>query len=88
MKKLLCVLVITIFMGVSLAVAGDVKLMMKDELKSLLGSEDLVVLDVRTGRDWSSSEYKIQSAIRAPYAEFRTWSSNFDKDKTIVLYCA
>ncbi len=38
--------------------------------------------------DWSSSEYKIQGAVRASYAEFSTWSSSLDKDKTIVLYCA
>jgi rhodanese-related sulfurtransferase len=88
MKRIISIMLLAFFLGSTQAIAGGVKLMMKDELKALMGSENLVILDVRTGRDWSSSEYKIQNAIRAPYSKFNTWSSTFDKDKTIVLYCA
>ena len=68
--------------------AGEVATMGKDELKSLLGSNTLIILDVRTGRDWSSSEFKIQGAQRADYRDFEQWSSDHPKDKILVLYCA
>ena len=68
--------------------AGDVDLMTKDELKGLLGDDGVIILDVRTGRDWSSSEFKIQGARRADSKDFETWSANLPKGKTLVLYCA
>ena len=64
MKTVLTV-VLTLLLGVApVALASDVALMEKDELKDMLGSADLVVLDVRAGRDWSSSEFKIAGATR------------------------
>lgn len=63
-------------------------LMNKDELKRELGSADLVVLDVRTGKDWKASEFKIKGATRANPRDFSSWKERFGKDKKIVLYCA
>ena len=63
-------------------------LMTKEELQRILSNADTYVLDVRTGRDWSSSEFKIQGAHRANPREFDAWSSKFPKSGTIVLYCA
>lgn len=68
--------------------AGEVATMSIDELKALLGNEKLTILDVRRGRDWSSSEFKIQEAQRADPREFEQWSANLPKDNTLVLYCA
>lgn len=88
MKKLLFILLFA-FLGSTVTVyAAGVQLMQKEELKPLIGSENVVVLDVRTGRDWSSSEFKIQGAVRAPSSKFGEWKDNFAKDKTLVLYCA
>ncbi len=70
------------------ALAADVPIMSKDELKAQLASDKIVILDVRSGRDWSSSEFKIKGAIRAPGKELPKWSSNYEKDKTLILYCA
>lgn len=70
------------------ALAGDVPTMSKEELKAQLNSGTLVLLDVRSGRDWSSSEFKITGAIRAPGAKIAEWSKNYTKDQTLVLYCA
>jgi len=67
---------------------GDVGVMNKDELKTLLGSGDVVILDVRTGRDWSSSEFKIQGARRVKAKNIDEWSADLSKDKKLVLYCA
>ena len=60
----------------------------KDALNAMLAAPDLVILDVRTGKDWSSSEFKIKSAVRAPASEYADWSASYSKDKTLVLYCA
>ena len=60
----------------------------KDELKAILGTPDTFVLDVRTGRDWSSSEFKIKGAHRADPGDHATWASKYPKTATIVLYCA
>ena len=70
------------------AVAGSIPTMTKETLKSMLDDPDVVVLDVRTGRDWKSSEFKIKGAVRANPGDFKTWVSKFDKGKQIVLYCA
>ncbi len=88
MKKILLLLSIFLFAGTSQLLAADVPTMSKDELKSHLGSDDVVILDVRSGRDWSSSEFKIQSAIRAAGADIANWSKKYAKDQTLVLYCA
>ncbi len=68
--------------------AGDDLRIDKDGLKAMLGSPELVVLDVRTGRDWSSSEFKIKGAVRAAARDFATWSQTHTPDQTLVLYCA
>jgi hypothetical protein len=68
--------------------AQDVNLMTKETLKGILTEKDTIVLDVRTGRDWNSSEFKIQGAHRVDPQAFDKWSSTYAKDATIVLYCA
>lgn len=68
-------------------VAADVATMNKDELKALLGSDNLVILDVRTGRDWTTSEFKIQDAIRVDGQDLSA-VEKFPKDNTYVFYCA
>jgi hypothetical protein len=74
--------------GGDLSVADVVPRMAKEQLKELIGSEDLVVLDVRTGSDWSGSKYKIRGAVREYPGEFASWMAKYPKDKTIVLYCS
>lgn len=67
---------------------SSVPLMSKEELKAMLGSPDLVILDTRGGRDWKSSEYKIKDAVRADPSKFGAWKNMYGKDKKLVLYCA
>ncbi len=68
--------------------AAEVKTMDRDGLKSMLSSPDLVVLDVRTGSDWSDSEFKIKGAVRVEPTKVDSWAEGYAKDKTYVLYCA
>lgn len=88
MKKLPLLLTLFFFAGTALLFASEVPTMSKDELKSRLGSNTVVILDVRTGRDWISSEFKIEGAVRAPGDKISQWSKNYTKEQTLVLYCA
>ncbi len=88
LRKLTLRLVLVLAIAVTPAVAANVGMMSPDELKGLLGSDNLIVLDVRTGKDWGSSEFKIPGAIRANPNEFASWGASYPKEKKIVLYCA
>ena len=88
MKRLLPLLLLFFFAGASFLHAADVPTVSKEELKAQLETGKTVVLDVRSGRDWSSSEFKITGAIRAAGDDIATWSKEYKKDQKLVLYCA
>ena len=58
----------------------------KEELKPMLGTSDVIVLDVRTGMDWKASEYKIKGAVRVNHTEVESLASRYGKDKVLVIY--
>ncbi len=70
------------------AAHSDVGLMTKEELKIMLDDPDVVILDVRRGKDWTSSEFKIQGAVYAKPQVFAEKVKTYPKNKTYVLYCA
>jgi len=86
MRKLFALVLLFSLALASPLVAGSVQIMDKDELKSLLGSDKLVVLDVRTGRDWSTSEFIVQDAVRV--GKDLSVAEKYPKDNTFVFYCA
>ena len=92
MKKRLFIAPLLIFFVIgilaTLATSADVPRMTKDELKAMLGSPDLVILDVRAKKDWKDSDSKIQGAIREDPGSVKSWAGKYTKDKTFVLYCA
>ncbi len=65
MRILITALFIFLIGSATSSFAVNVDTMDIDELKSRLDSENTVILDVRAGRDWSSSEFKIKGAVRA-----------------------
>lgn len=70
------------------AAASDVQRISKEDLRSKLESGQVIVIDVRTKRDWDKSSFKIRGAVREDPADVASWSSKYPKDATIVLYCA
>ncbi len=70
------------------AVAEDVSRVTKEELKSMMSDSQLVVIDVRTGKDWNGSKSKIKGAVREEPRKATSWAGKYDKQKTYVLYCA
>ena len=87
MKRIALFLIALAVFAATPLFATSVPTMDKEELKSQLGSENLVILDVRRGRDWSTSEFKIKDALRVDDGDLSI-AMNYPKDSTIVLYCA
>ena len=90
-KNLLTVTIVgaVVFLAPFATVYGkDVSLITKEELKPIMSDADVVILDVRKGRDWSSSEFKIQGAVRVDPKQVTEWQGNYSKEKKLVLYCA
>lgn len=71
------------------AFAGDrVPRMEATELLPLLDSPDVMIIDVRRGRDWDGSELMIKNAVRRAYNDVDAWMKSLPRDKKLVLYCA
>ena len=92
MKKGLFIAVLLLFfvagMLTTFAESADVPRMTKDELKAMLGNPDLVIVDVRLGKDWIDNGLKIHGAVREDPESVKTWAEKYSKDKIFVLYCA
>ena len=90
--RLVAVMVLSLMMvgwGWTLALADkEVPRISIDELKGMLDSKDFILLDVRAGKDWTSSELKIKGAVREDPKAFDSWAGKYPKDKKLVLYCA
>jgi hypothetical protein len=59
-----------------------------EDLNAQIDNSDVVVVDVRTGSDWSSSDQKIKGAIRVDRDQESILTERYGKDKTFVFYCA
>lgn len=70
------------------ASAASIPRMSTDELKSQLGDDGLVVLDVRGSWDWDKSDEVIAGSERVDPRGADQWAKNYSKEKTIVLYCS
>jgi rhodanese-related sulfurtransferase len=68
--------------------ANDVPRIGTEELKDLLGSPDLVILDARTAKDWKKSDSKVAGAVRVDPHDVSSWEADFSKDNQTVVYCA
>jgi len=72
-----------------MASAAEVPRISTEELKSMLGSPEVIIIDVRAAGDWDKSKTKIQGAVREdPDKSAKSWAEKYSQDKTIVLYCA
>ena len=89
-KSLFVLLIFTIIITfiTSIGTAASVNTISKEELKKILDKEDVSILDVRQGRDWGSSEFKIKGADRVSPEDFSVWANIYPKGNTLVLYCA
>jgi rhodanese-related sulfurtransferase len=82
----LCVTVVGI--SALMALAQEVPRITKEELKETLGNPDVIIIDLRLGRDWENDELRIKGALREDPGNVDSWISKYPKEKTLVLYCA
>lgn len=68
------------------AAAQDAARITKEEIRPLLESPGMVILDVRSGDSWTESDMKIKGAVREEPEKFASWADKYPKDKTFVLY--
>ena len=93
MKRIRGVTIVALLAGIfawqapGVAAGGDdVLRMTKEELNTVLGSPDVVVLDVRfEGRN---APKRILGSVFENPEEVDTWSPKYPKGKKIVLYCS
>lgn len=81
------VLVIIIF-AFGIAEANDSHMVTKEQLRSMVGKPDVIIIDLRSSHDWNKSKVKIPGAVREEAMRFGSWMDKYPKEKTIVLYCA
>lgn len=86
-----CLIAIALFLFISVGwhpsvVTGNGQLMSREDLKDRIGDPDTLILDVRTGSDWTSSARKIRGALRFDPENFNAWVQLMPKGKTIVFY--
>ena len=59
-----------------------------EKARELLGSPDVIIIDVRTAKTWWRSSKKILTAVREEPGAVEKWASTYPKDKTLILYCS
>jgi rhodanese-related sulfurtransferase len=82
------VVLVLLALACGVAKADDSHVMTKEQLRSMLGKPDVIIIDVRTNYDWDNSKVKIPGAVKEEGMKFGSWMNKYPKDKTIVLYCA
>ena len=90
-KKLIFLSIAAIFLVLaptSMVFGKKIPLITKEELKPIMGDADVAIIDVRKGRDWTSSEFKIKGAVYGDPKKIDEWNGQFNKDTKLVLYCA
>ena len=59
----------------------------KEELKTLIGTDDVVIIDARIAREWDDSPTKIKGAIRLDPTNAEALMNKLPRDKTLIFYC-
>ena len=70
------------------ASASELSVISADQFSQIQDNPAVMIIDVRQGRDWRSSNMKIKGAVRRAPENFNTWANQLPKDKQLVLYCA
>ncbi len=84
---ILCVSFVLLFSGAAFSYQ-KVQMMTGEQLNAILNDPDLAIIDVRTGIDWNSSEWKIRGSVREDPLDVDTWAKRYPRDKMFVIYCA
>jgi 3-mercaptopyruvate sulfurtransferase SseA len=81
-------MLILVFLGNSLVLAGDIPLVKPEELKKMIdeGRADIIVVDNQPKGAYDMGH--IPGAVNLPWETEIKGSMNFPRNKMLVLYCA
>jgi hypothetical protein len=69
--------------------SGEAQKISKEQLFSMMGNPEVVILDVRESGSWKDSKVKIKGAVREdPEKDVQGWFDKYPKDKPLVFYCS
>ena len=71
-----------------IASAEEVPRITAEQLKGILASPDVAIIDVRANLDWVASNLKIKGATREDPRKVNSWMEKYPKEKTLVFYCS
>ncbi|MCX8118739.1 MAG: hypothetical protein N3G78_12540 [Desulfobacterota bacterium] len=87
MRKLMPLLGMVFHWGwVLTAFSEEAPRMTKEQLRNLLGQPDVIVIDVRYGKEWTQSDSKIKGAVREDPEDLKSWANKYSPHQTLVLY--
>ena len=58
----------------------------KEQLRDLLGKQDLVLIDARPVEQWKYSDQIIPGTVHEDPLSIQIWAGKYDKNKKIVVY--
>jgi hypothetical protein len=77
------------FQCLAMGKSVDAPRISKEQLRSMLGRPDVVIVDVRIASEWKTSKWKIKGAVRFdPEQNLDSLAEKYPKDKTLVFYCS
>jgi hypothetical protein len=59
-----------------------------DKAKDMLGKSEVAFIDVRTKKDYKSSDERIPGSVWRDSALVKGWASQYPKSLTLIVYCA
>jgi hypothetical protein len=80
--------VMTAGLGLAASASDEVPRISVEKTRELLGSPDVIIIDVRTAKTWWKSSTKILNAVREEPGAVEKWAEKYPKDKTLILYCS
>jgi rhodanese-related sulfurtransferase len=57
-----------------------------EEVKAMLESPDVIILDVRPDEQWKQSSRKLPGAVHEDPEDVESWADKYPKEKTLILY--
>ena len=69
-------------------ISGNAPRITMEELNSMIGDPDLVIIDSLVGDQWATVAEKLPGAVHENPDDVDSWADKYPKDKTIVTYCA
>ena len=97
-KHLVSILILIGFIFLLGGMAGTVRAMgkgaevprvTKEQLLSMMGKPDVVILDVRESGPGKRASRKFRGAVREnPEKNIQGWYDKYPKEKTLVFYCS